>query len=471
MNDKVIRRIHKEYKSTKYNFLLLDSGAWIIGIIAAIYVVSGGLKACAWADLLQGSALILGGGVITFFAFKVLGMTPVADLAVTEAIANTISDNASGWTKFLAINGDKLHMALPANDQILPWTALVVGLWIPNFYYWGLNQYITQRTLGSKSLAQGQKGVVFAAALKLVIPFIIVFPGIIAFNLFHSDMAAEASKDNSSVLILYEQSKTTPQGSKYIFNMDDEWKELNPDKAVEIEGYNTKVRNSTGNNFVEKSLVGYKYDTAFGLLIQKLLPFGIGLQGFVLAAILGAVVSSLASMLNSASTIFTMDIFRKYVDKNASQKKLVAVGRVYVGIFVVIGCIIAPKLGDPKFKGIFTYIQEFQGFISPGILAVFLFGILVKRAPAICGVVGLLINPLMYGLLKLILPSLAFLDRMAVSFFCVLLLMTIITLVKPLPKPVELPSNTTIDLQSSQVAKVCGIGVVAVTIILYIIFW
>ncbi len=449
----------------------VTSGAWIIGIIAAVYVVSGGLKACAWADLLQGSALILGGGIITFFAFKILGNTPVAELAFTNTAVSSVSDSASGWTKFFALNADKLHMKLPATDQILPWTALVVGLWIPNFYYWGLNQYITQRTLGSKSLAQGQKGVVFAAALKLVIPFIIVFPGIIAFNLFHTDMATEAGKDNIAVLKLYEKAKANATTSKYVFTMDEAWKKLNPEQAQEIEAYNSSIQASQGESVEKKNLVGYKYDTAFGLLIQKLLPFGVGLQGFVLAAILGAVVSSLASMLNSASTIFTMDIFRKYVNKEASQKQLVSVGRVCVGVFVVIGCIIAPKLGDPKFKGIFTYIQEFQGFISPGILAVFLFGILVKRAPAICGVIGLLINPIMYGLLKLILPGLAFLDRMAVSFLCVLIVMGIITLLKPLQKPISLPSNTTIDLKPSHSAKMFGIGVIIATIVLYIIFW
>ncbi len=455
---------------TLFPSINVTTSAWIIGIIAAVYVVSGGLKACAWADLLQGSALIIGGGIITYFAFKILGATPVGDLAFTNTAAGTVADSASGWTKFFALNADKLHMKLPASDQILPWTALVVGLWIPNFYYWGLNQYITQRTLGSKSLSQGQKGVVFAAALKLVIPFIIVFPGIIAFNLFHSDMAAEATKDNSSVIALYEQVRAQPKQGKYVFKMDDEWRTLNPEKAAEIDAFNGTVK-TNGITIEEKNIIGYKYDTAFGLLIQKLLPFGLGLQGFVLAAILGAVVSSLASMLNSASTIFTMDIFRKYINKDASQKELVAVGRICVGVFVVIGCVIAPKLGDPKFKGIFTYIQEFQGFISPGILAVFLFGITVKRAPAICGVVGLLINPIMYGLLKVVLPGLAFLDRMAVSFFSVLLVMGIITVIKPLPKAIALPSNTTIDLQSSRFAKMFGIGVVIATIILYIIFW
>jgi SSS family solute:Na+ symporter len=116
----------------------------------------------------------------------------------------------------------------------------------------------------------------------------------------------------------------------------------------------------------------------------------------VLAAIFGAVVSSLASMLNSSSTIFTMDIYRKLVP-GASQFQLVSVGRTCVVAFVLIACLIAPILDNPGFGGIFTFIQEFQGFISPGILALFLFGVLVHKAPRACGTVALLLNPILYG--------------------------------------------------------------------------
>ncbi len=453
----------------------VSTGGWIIGIIAAAYVTSGGLKACAWADLLQGSALIAGGAVIMWLAFAALGRAPVESLASTMPVGD-LADDASGIAKFFALNSDKLHMKLPRTDQILPWTALVVGLWIPNFYYWGLNQYITQRTLGSRSLAEGQKGVVFAAALKLLIPFVIVFPGIMAFNLFSGDMAAKAGDDNVKILAQYEEVRTTGENPRHmIFEFDAHWQKGNVAQAAELARFNEETKAQAAVAGVTataaKKLVGYKYDTAFGLLIGKLVPSGVGLQGFILAAILGAVVSSLASMLNSASTIFTMDLYRQYLHRGASQKNLVFVGRVCVAVFMVIGCLIAPLLDDPKFGGIFTYIQEFQGFISPGILAVFVFGFLVRKAPPICGVVGLLINPPVYGVLKLVLPSLAFLDRMAVSFACVLLIMGLITLIMPLAKPVPLPVNTKIELQSSPGAKMCGIAVVVATLILYAVFW
>ena len=142
-------------------------------------------------------------------------------------------------------------MIRPKEDSDIPWTALLIGLWIPNFFYWGLNQYIVQRTLGSKSLAEGQKGIVFAAALKLLIPFLVVIPGILAYNLFSGDL----------------------------------------------------LNATTGE---------YDYDRAFPVLVRNLIkPFPL-ISWFVLAALSGAVISSLASMLNSASTIATMDLYSKF---------------------------------------------------------------------------------------------------------------------------------------------------------------
>ncbi|QDS99698.1 sodium:solute symporter family transporter [Adhaeretor mobilis] len=476
------------------------SASWIIGVLAAMYVAFGGLKACAWADLLQGSALIIGGFIVVVLALQMLGKTPVSELATTlgdEAVqSENLQDESSGLTKFFALNSNKLHMVLPKDNPDIPWTALVLGLWIPNFYYWGLNQYITQRTLGAHSLGEGQKGIVFAAALKLIIPFIIVVPGLIAFNIYSQDMVAEAEKDNAEIIEAFNEG--SPAAGK-VFPFDGDFAEQSPEvarslalyhanqfssaegvKAIEQSSTPAELAAANDSNLsainaagvdteAESKLIGYKYDSAFGLLIKKLTPEG--LRGFMLAAILGAVMSSLASMLNSASTIFTMDIFSKFISRDASQSSLVGVGRLCVVAFTVIGCLISPVLGDPRFRGIFNYIQEFQGYISPGILAVFVFGILVKRAPAMAGVVGLLINPFLYGALAFGFPNMAFLDRMAVAFFCNLGVMAIMTMVNPLNEPKELPVNTTISLEPSAGAKTCGIVVVIITLILYAIFW
>ncbi|MDD3276309.1 MAG: sodium/solute symporter [Kiritimatiellales bacterium] len=466
-------------------------GCWIIGIMAAIYVAVGGLKACAWADLIQGAALILGGLVILVFVMKALGAAEPHLLLATAADPSTTVDSLQGGaiSRFFALNkaalpAGKLHMIRPASDPAIPWPALVVGLWIPNFFYWGLNQYITQRTLGSKSLSEGQKGVVFAAALKLIIPFAVVIPGILAFNLFSKDLKAQADVKNVPIIQQFEEK------ADKVFLFDAHFAKENPAIAAQIMSYNagkagvlpstegsldeinsTLVTAATAKGMsVSQKLVGYDFDAAFPTLLRRVVPRGNGILGFVLAAIFGAVVSSLASMLNSASTIFTMDIYHK-VKKSASQFELVTVGRICTMLFVLIAILIAPNLGRPQFGGIFTFIQEFQGFISPGILAIFLFGMLVPKAPRIVGTVGLLLNPVLYGGLKFLAPQIAFLNRMAICFGAVLLVLTLITLIKPLAKPIELPVNDTICLRSSLSAKIGGILVVLLTLSLYIIFW
>lgn len=363
--------------------LNLTQSVWIIGIIAAIYTTWGGLKAVAWADLFQGSGLILGGLVTMIIGFKAVG----------------------GVGAFLAANQAKLHMIMPADYPVIPWTTLVVGLWIPNFYYWGLNQFITQRTLAAKSLKQGQLGIIFAAFLKLTIPFIIIFPGIMSYQLFKSQLTAP----------------------------------------------------------------GATTDQAYPLLIKNLV--GPGLRGFILAAIAGAVISTLSSLLNSVATILTMDIYKRHFKKDASGESLVKIGRWATLVFVLVVCLIAPQLGSPKFKGIFNYIQEFQGFISPGILAAFVFGLFVKRTPAAAGITSLILSVPAYGFLKWQFGSIAFLNRMAITFVLLLIVMAVITALRPLKEPKVMPVNKDFDMRSSPALKGLCVLVIAITLVLYIIFW
>lgn len=515
-------------------------GCYVIGILGAVYVFVGGLKACAWADLLQGSALIVGGIVIAFFAMKTLADADPSELIKTarnkEVTVESLED-AGAMQRFWDLNSGELpegktHMVRPRDDAKIPWTALVIGLWIPNFFYWGLNQYITQRTLGSKSLAEGQKGIMFAAFLKLIIPFIVVVPGILAFNLFNSDLESDAVNRNALVLAekspgLYAElsgsmkpdptdsrnekkveainellsAKPTATQKTSLYKFGDEFAKVHPGDAAAIVAYNQSqvgdvvkldqqlvedpqpadlanysadftaaAEDQLGKEVAVDELVAHDYDNAFPTLIRRLLPIGNGIKGFVLAAIFGAVISSLASMLNSASTIATMDIYRK-VHVNASQHALVTAGRVFVVLFVLIAMGIAPHLGHPGFGGIFNFIQEFQGFISPGVLAIFLFGLLVHRAPRIVGTVGLLLNPVLYGILYVWAPQIAFLDRMAICFFVVITVLTIITIVKPLDKPVNLPENKEMDMQTSRGAMAFGGIIVCLTLALYVLFW
>ncbi|MCF7849151.1 MAG: hypothetical protein K9M45_09890, partial [Kiritimatiellales bacterium] len=291
--------------------------------------------------------------------------------------------------KFSVLNDSAMHMG---SNPSMPWPILILGIWIPNFYYWGLNQYITQRILGSASLAEGQKGLVLAGALKLVIPFVIVIPGIIAFNLFSKDM----EKNAGDQLAVYEQAVANP-ASVQIFKMDAKWETANPVKAAEITAYNTAVTTRVGEGVEEVVLNSYKYDSALGLLITKLIPKNKGILGFVIAALLGAIVSSLAAVLNAASTLLTMDVYQRYIDKKAAQFKLVSMGRIFIGVFVVIGCVAAPMLENNS--SVFAFIQEFQGYVSTGILAVFIYGLLNRTSAQWAGVIGLVANPIVYGLL------------------------------------------------------------------------
>ena len=519
----------------KYNLQVgMNTACIIIGVIAMLYVAAGGLKACAWADLIQGSALIIGGLIIMIFAFKMLGSvneaSRILDVKSGTVEVVRLAKETGAVGRFWELNKVRMNMLLPKDDMILPWTALLLGLWIPNFYYWGLNQYITQRTLGAASLAQGQKGIVFAAFMKLLIPFAIVVPGIIAFNLFARQMQEQAALDNAPVIAKYkianeetllvevvnspneEQLANWPAGkfmiavypddstmnsrqiknpfvlpltqAKYdslkvrpytIFRSDDRsWKATFPALAAELAAYNKVTEEAAtvagAATSVEK-FVAYKYDTALGQLLGNVLPQKVGIVGFVLAALMGAIVSSLAAMLNAASTIFTMDVYKKYLKPDASQDMIVLLGRISVVVFSVISVLLAPQLGNPKISNsIFTIIQEGQGFISPGILAVFVFGLLIRRAPAICGVTGLLTNIVAYGVLKFAATGVQFLNRMAICFALCLVVMTVITIAKPLAQPIEFKHNTTIDLKGSMGAAIAGLVVIIVTLALYVLF-
>ncbi len=502
--------------------LNLEVACWGIGIIAAIYVCAGGLKACAWADLLQGTALVVGGMLIAYFAFDAFAAKPVAEIATTATFTPQALDSIKDVgliEKFFTLNYDKLTMFMPADHPEIPWTALIIGLWIPNFYYWGFNQYIIQRTLGASSLAEGQKGIILAAGLKLIIPFIIVIPGIMAFNLYSNDQAVAAQHDKKICVenaknysfIYFNTLETTnakfdAESSRALFkdakgNMlftvtdmqalhkaymdvklngnldkvqfvyDKGWAKSNPEPKILVDIWNKKNEaNFNSPDVIKKTLFGYKYDSAFGLLITKVLPDGFGLRGFIFAALLGAVVSSLAAMLNAASTIFTIDIYKKFLNKGASDKNMVFVGRTVTLIFAVIGCLIAPVLANPNLGTIFVYIQEFQGFLSPGILAVFIFGMFSRKAPRFSGALGILTSPIVYGFLKLCYGDIAFLNRMAITFACSLGVMFLLTLLKPLKQEIVMPENTTMDLSSSKGAKLGGAMVLIVCAVLYFVF-
>ncbi len=527
-----------------YFNLSLTVGCLIIAGAATVYVYVGGLKACAWTDLIWGAALIVGGGVVAYFAIMALGgMNPVPENVMAtavstantgaDAMASTGSQFSDGLSRMWDLNagevsgatngiGGKLHMMRESSDPTMPWTVYLLGLWIPNFFYWGLNQYIMQRTLASKSLEEGQLGIVFAAFLKLLIPFVVIIPGILAYNLYRDDLAAKAD-DNATAII----KKAEESGKKVIYDISAsrlvredsaassvEYIKKNlvtvgaADKAAEVDTKAAELaampakdiaareakakeildidkaateaaRANVADYTVTTTLTAYQYDYAFATLLRKLLP-GTGWAWFVLAALFGAVVSSLASMLNSASTLFTMDIYAKAKEvagKPATNTQLVAMGKVGVLVCAVIATVISPFLDNPAFGGIFTFIQEFQGFLSPGVLAVFLFGFFVPKCPRIFGWLGILIGAVAYASFKWVsflgCTDSSFLNRMGYSLIVVCAVGAILTIMNAIKggEAVVLGDKGIIEMKTSNRAKFFGLAVIVATIALYILFW
>ena len=293
-----------------------------LGLFAAAYSLWGGLASVAWTDVIQVVILIFGGLLMTYFALAnvtdsgsfIDGMKYVYEKA-PERFSMILSKG-----EIIKPNGGDAWWDLPGL------AVLIGGIWVANLYYWGFNQYIIQRTLAAKSLAEGQKGIVFAAFLKLIIPVIVVLPGIIA----------------------------------YVMNLDDSG-------VLTATSIDPGFIGAAGN---------IANDNAAPWLIKNFIPSGV--KGLILAALAAAIVSSLASMLNSTSTIFTMDIYRSHFNKNASDSQMVFVGRITAVVALIIAILIAPQLGS--LGQVFIFIQEYTGVVSPGILAVFLMGLFYKKA-------------------------------------------------------------------------------------------
>ncbi len=379
----------------------------MLALIAAAYSLYGGLSAVAWTDVIQVILLVFGGIIATVIALN--HVTP--DGGVFAGLSH-IYDTA----------GDKFHMILekgnPEFDNLPGIAVLIGGLWIANLYYWGFNQYIIQRTLAAKSLKESQKGILFAAFLKLIIPLIVVIPGIIAYVLY-----------------------TQPEGT-----------------AV-IEG----VRESFG-----KAGGGINYDKAYPWLIGHFVP--VGLKGVVVAALTAAIVSSLASMLNSTSTIFTMDIYKPYIGKDKSERRLVRVGRISAAAALILACLIAPLL--KSVPQAFQYIQEYTGLVSPGILAVAMLGLFWKKTTTRGAIWGAILSIPVALFLKLDFIQLPFLDQMMYTF---LISVVIIAMVSLTTSEVDDDSQgITLTSKMFMTDSSFNIGAYLVMIILavlYTIFW
>lgn len=379
--------------------------------VFAIFITLGGMKVIGYTDVIQVVVLIFGGLVVTYLALQL-----VAEKSGVVGVWN-------GLQALRSRSDDHFHMFFAEGHphfNALPGLSLVLGgMWINNLYYWGCNQYIVQRALGA-DLKTARSGILFAAFLKLLIPLIVVIPGIAAYVLYQDGTFKAAMTDANGV--------------------------VKPDQAYPV--------------------------------LMNLLPTG--MKGLAFAALTAAVVASLAGKCNSISTIFTLDIYRKFFDKQASEQKLVAVGRWAVVVSFVVAILIAPMLRS--FDQVYQYIQEYTNFLTPGVFSIFILGFFWKRATNRAAMtVAILTIPL--SILLKFWPELMhltgrdvaeipFLHRTTWVFGIDMALMVLVSLTDP--ASVQNPKGLAIDNRMFRVSPTFVVGSVVIFGILaalYTIFW
>ena len=374
--------------------ILVAMGA--LGAFAIAYSIFGGLKAVALTDIIQVVILIVGGLVIAYLTVSMIGNGSLFD----------------GVGRMYTELPDKFDMIFE-KDQVgyetLPgiWT-LLGGLWILHLNYWGFNQYIIQRALGAKDLPEAQKGLVFAAALKLIMPLIIVVPGIAAAVLVMPEFAA-----------------------------------------------------------LDGALLNEKTDRTYPS-IMSIMPGG--LRGLIFAALVAAIVSSLASMVNSISTIFTMDIYKSMMKPNETETHYVGVGRLVAAAAMVIAVIAAkPFLGG--FESAFQTVQEYTGFIAPGVVAVFLLGMFFPKTNSTGAFTALIVSVVVSLVFKFAMPDFSFVNRIWIVFLLCMATAMMASAMSTAPAKERLLAIGDVNFKTSASFNLWTAIIAVVLIGLYAFFW
>jgi len=406
----------------------LDIGL-CIGLLAvfAIFITLGGMKVIGYTDVIQVFFLVLGGLVATYIALNL-----VAKNSGQTGLLN-------GFNVLTTQANDHFHMILKKDNASygdLPGLSVLLGgLWIANLNYWGCNQYITQRALGA-SLPTARKGLLFAAFLKLLMPVIVVLPGIAAYMLYQKGM------------------------------------------------FHTEMLDSKGVTDVNKAYPS----------LLNLLP--VGLKGLSFAALTAAIVASLAGKANSIATIFSLDIYKKAINKNPDEKKLVNVGKITVVVSMLIAVLLSLAVGEKLMgegKQGFQYIQEYTGFVSPGIFAMFILGFFWKKTTSNAALFAM-IGGFAFAIFFKFLPGMMdlsflassgfatkdatgvfiipFLDRMAIIFLFCIVGMVIISKIDN--KKGVVPNGLEVDRSMFKVNTSFAVGALiacGILIALYTLFW
>ena len=363
---------------------------WGIGIIGSIYAVFGGLKAVAVSDTINAIGLLVGGMLIPFF-----GLLLVGDGNISEGISLLMEKAPE---KFNVIGDSK---------SSIPFGTIFTGMMLVQLFYWGTNQAIIQRALGAKNLKEGQKGLIYAAFIKILGPLIVVLPGIIAFYLFGETLE-------------------------------------NPDEA-------------------------------YPELVKKVLPPS--LVGFFAAVLFGAILSSFNSALNSSVTLFGLDIYKSYINKDATEKQVVKSGKKFGILLAILSMCVAPLIANAP-DGLFGYLQEVNGCYSIPILTIIVVGYFTKHVPAIAAKVAIISGVILYSISQFILKPYVFgsenyphfLHVMAILFVLNIIIMLVIGKMKPRAIAFDLPYTKQVDITPWRYVKITGLIVCIIVIFSYIYF-
>ncbi|MDV2684391.1 solute:sodium symporter family transporter [Alkalihalophilus lindianensis] len=362
---------------------------WVVGIIGALYAIFGGLKAVAVSDTLNGIGLLLIGLVVPILGFIALG-----------------NGNALEGMKTVTLeHSDKLN-AIGSSTDSVPFGTIFTGMILMNLFYWGTNQYVIQRTLGAKNLAEGQKGVIFSGFYKLAVPFLMMIPGVIAFHLYGG-------------------------------NID-------------------------------------PVDLAYPTIVSNLLPTF--LSGLFLAVLLGAVFSSFNSLLNSAATMFTLDIYKAGFNKNATDRQLITISKYFGSVLALISFFIAPMLMNAP-DGIWDLIRRFTGFFNIPIIAIVLVGIISKRIPALGAKIAIIFHVITYymlvwGLNQLfgITIGMNFIHISAILFVIEVGIMIVVGRIRPLKTPYQFKPSPKVDMVPWKHAIPVTVILLSLVVAMYIVF-
>lgn len=465
-----------------------DTALWVtvicLGVIGSIYAIFGGLKAVAVSDTLNGVGLLIGGAIIPLFGIIALG--------------DRFGDGgfAAGVEHLMTHRPERLNPVVNDESANVPFSTLFTGMLFITTYYWCTNQAIVQRTFGAKSLADGQKGVLFAAGIKLLAPIYVVLPGIIAFHMFclHQQDGQEYIVQQlpleQAVMVNYTDGDTT---KSLVFEQDSDGviSELNEQSFAEIEtqvgesvsvGEGDDAKSYIIQQIVDKHTIVSHDDNGSAILLAKAKPKDVlpisradksygrlaiqivpdWLLGFFAAVIFGAILSSFNSGLNSAATLFSVDIYKSIFSKQATEAQMVRTGKIF-GTIIAIGAIaVAPMIAEAK-DGLFDLMKKLAAFYNIPLLAVVVVGMFNKRTPAKAAWAGVLAGVAFYGYFGFHLDnsiagqSFHWLHIAGMNFVLIVTVMLAITAAAPLATKWEQPHSEDVDITPWKYAVPCGI--------------